>query len=694
MPRYRQRMLTTGKQGANSRAEPRVVSIVTVHGHDDSTVLSVAGSLARSLNGPLAAAIVERAGERDIQIPDVDRLHEATTEGVVARVGGRAAVLGTSAFFSALGIALDSFGDWPERLRRRGEHVLFVAVDGRTAGLFGVMGMEDEMQESVAISDHFPTSTAGLPAAHAPVALDLADDARLDLRIAPVAKSIGRATVRMLAYNGSIPGPTLRVRQGSTLLVNVLNEGDLDATAHWHGLRLDNRYDGTAATQRPIRVGGSFTYRLEFPDPGIYWYHPHIREDYGQELGLYGTIVVVPAERDYWPPVNRELTLTLDDILLEDGKVASFDRSHPTFTAMGRFGNTVLVNGEPELSLHAQKGEVVRFYVVNTANTRVFNVGVRGARMKLVGGDSGRYERETLVESVVLAPSERAVVDVVFEQPGGVTLEHRTPQRTYRLATIDVSDQPAAPYLAGEFDQLRTNSDMTAERARLASHLIAPPDKTLAFVAEMQLGEPQLAPGAAASYVCPMHGDVISTEPGRCPKCGMKLLPAHLAGVASHGDHDHGHAPDGDGHAHRDGAEQARYPAGIEWEDDMVEVNRMTNPRNMRWKLIDRQTGAEGGSIDWRFRVGDRVKIRLVNEMDSDHPMHHPFHIHGAGRFLIVSRDGVVEPNLAWKDTVLVPTGQTVDILLDITHPGVWMAHCHIAEHHESGMMLSFRVDA
>jgi FtsP/CotA-like multicopper oxidase with cupredoxin domain len=125
----------------------------------------------------------------------------------------------------------------------------------------------------------------------------------------------------------------------------------------------------------------------------------------------------------------------------------------------------------------------------------------------------------------------------------------------------------------------------------------------------------------------------------------------------------------------------------------MVEVNRMTNPTNMRWTLIDRQTGAEGDAIEWRFRVGDQVKIRLVNEMDSDHPMHHPFHLHGAGRFLILSRDGATERNLVWKDTVLVRTGETVDILLDVTHPGVWMAHCHIAEHHESGMMLRFHVD-
>jgi FtsP/CotA-like multicopper oxidase with cupredoxin domain len=133
--------------------------------------------------------------------------------------------------------------------------------------------------------------------------------------------------------------------------------------------------------------------------------------------------------------------------------------------------------------------------------------------------------------------------------------------------------------------------------------------------------------------------------------------------------------------------------AGIEWEDDMVEVNRLTTSANTRWKLVDAATGAEGHAIRWRLRVGDRVKIRLVNTMDSDHPMHHPFHVHGAGRFLVLARDGVAEPNLAWKDTVLVRTGETVDILLDVTHAGRWMAHCHIAEHHESGMMLVFDVE-
>jgi FtsP/CotA-like multicopper oxidase with cupredoxin domain len=471
------------------------------------------------------------------------------------------------------------------------------------------------------------------------------------------------------------------------VVIHVENHGDLEATVHWHGLRLRNRYDGTAETQRPIPVGGSFTYRLDFPDPGLYWYHPHIREDYGQEMGLYGNIVVDPADPDYWPPANREVTLTLDDILLEDGRVAPFGRSQSTYTAMGRFGNVLLVNGEPELTLGARQGEVVRFYFTDTANTRVFNVGLPGARMKRVGGDSGHYEHEELVEGVLLAPSERAVVDVLFDEPGGLALEHRTPDRTYPLAAIAVSDEPAEPSLAPEFERFRTNADMVSERERIAPYLEAEPDKTVALVAEMDMGEPDPGSGGTVVYACPMHPEVVSDRADRCPECGMKLVPAPLVGDAAGGEsHEHHHHEHGGGgHVHGS--------SGIEWEDDMVEVNRMTTPANMRWKLIDRSTGAEGGAIDWRFRVGDRVKIRLVNEMDSDHPMHHPFHIHGAGRFLILSRDGVEEPNLVGKDTVLVPTGQTVDILRDVTNPGLWMAHCHIAEHHESGMMFSFIVE-
>ena len=93
-------------------------------------------------------------------------------------------------------------------------------------------------------------------------------------------------------------------------------------------------------------MGGGYSCQVQFPDAGFYWYHPHMREDFAQEMGLYGTIVVEPTDPAYWPAVDRELTLTLDDLLVEDGHIAAFSRSGPNFTAMGRFGNVLLINGE------------------------------------------------------------------------------------------------------------------------------------------------------------------------------------------------------------------------------------------------------------------------------------------------------------------------------------------------------------
>src|SRR5829696_3170883 len=247
-------------------------------------------------------------------------------------------------------------------------------------------------------------------------------------------------------------------------------------------------------------------------------------------------------------------------------RVAPFSRLKTRYSAMGRFGNVFLVSGEPDPRLTWRADEVVRLSLTNTASTRVFNVRLPGARMKLVGGDSGRVEHEEFIDQALLSPSERAVVDVVAEQPGGVlTLQHQTPDRTYRLAGVQVNDEPAAPSQAArKFQQLRTAPELQAARQQLERCLAAPPDKTLAMVARMDDPSAVAETAEPVSYACPMHPEVTSDQPGRCPKCGMKLHPVEPD--SGHMEMHHAHAAPA-GHAVDD---------GIEWDDTMVEVNRPT----------------------------------------------------------------------------------------------------------------------
>ena len=133
------------------------------------------------------------------------------------------------------------------------------------------------------------------------------------------------------------------------------------------------------------------------------------------------------------------------------------------------------------------------------------------------------------------------------------------------------------------------------------------------------------------------------------------------------------------------------YRNPVEWAGTMPEMDWIVTGRTVGWVLRDRMTGKENMDIAWRFRVGDVVKLRLVNDRAAIHAMQHPIHIHGQ-RFLVLSTNGVPNDNLVWKDTMLLPTGFVADVLMDVSNPGKWMLHCHIAEHIETGMRMVFEV--
>ncbi len=507
----------------------------------------------------------------------------------------------------------------------------------------------------------FATNIKGTEEVKNTQVVELKNGDTYNLTASIVKKVIDGSEVKMLAYNGSIPGPIIKVPKGSEVTINFTNNTDVPTTLHSHGVRLDNAFDGVPdVTQKEVGIGQSFSYKIKFPDEGVYWYHPHIREDYAQELGLYGNYIVSSDNPNYWSPVNEEVPLMVDDILMENGKVAPFN-SIADHALMGRFGNVMLVNGGDNYTLNVKQGEVTRFYITNTANTRVFNLTIPGAKMKLVGGDNGKYERETFVDSVILAPSERAVVEVLFDTAGTYTLQHKTPEKTYTMGTINVSSEKVATSYKPQFLTLRTNNDTIASIDPLRQYFDKKDDKSLALTVDMG------SMGMSGSHEM-SNGQMMNNGGGSHMMSNGTMMS--------------------NGGMMMGGNDSEK----IEWEDSMAMMNSMADAKTIKWKIVDQDTKKANGDIDWKFKVGDKVKVKIYNDPTSPHPMQHPIHFHGQ-RFLILSTNGVKNDNLVWKDTTLIQKGDTVEILVDMENPGTWMAHCHIAEHLEAGMMFSFKVE-
>ena len=520
------------------------------------------------------------------------------------------------------------------------------------------MMSEMPMHNSKDSSDKFKRDIVGLEYAKESQVYNLEDGDNIDLSIDIVKKEIQGKEIRMFGYDGQIPGPILKAKQGSSVYVNVTNNLDVETTVHWHGLRLENEFDGVPGYTMDVQEpGDSFEYKLDFVDEGIYWYHPHVREDYQQELGLYGNMLVNPMYDDYYNNVNLEVPLILDDILIVDGDIEPFYKEHGTKTLMGRFGNVMLINGDENYNLEINKGDVIRFYLTSVANTRMFNISIPGAQIKLVGADIGSYEKEEYVDSIIIAPAQRYTIEAYFENTGEHEIKHINPHSEYLMGTVNVLDSNSVNDYSNEFLSLRENEYVKEDISNFKEYFEKDVDVNIELSIDMM--------GMGSSMLNGLDREQ------RVEHCEM--MPNMIECDSYLGD-------DGEEHMMK-----------IEWEDEMQMMNSMSTSESITWILRDSQSKKENMDIDLDFKVGDKVKIRLFNDPNSMHPMQHPIHFHGQ-RFLVLERDNVKNENLVWKDTVLVPVGETVDLLLDVTNPGEWMAHCHIAEHLEAGMMMSFKV--
>lgn len=496
---------------------------------------------------------------------------------------------------------------------------------------------------TIYLGTRFSTSLENLPEAkETPEMVELHDGDTYELTAGYVKKEVGNRSLRMLAYNGSIPGPIFKVEQGTEITINFNNNTDIEQTVHSHGIRIDNQFDGVPdSTQDAVQPGETFVYKVRFDDAGVYWYHPHTREDYAQEMGLYGNYLVEPADTKYWSLVNREIPLVVDDILIENNAIASFYKELTNFALLGRFGNEHLVNGEVDYKLEVKAGEVIRFYITNVANARSYNLTIPNAKIKLVGADLGKFEKEEFVESLLISPAERLVVEAYFPESGTYELVHTDPSGSMTLASFEAKDQVAVSYLS-QFNILRENTAVQAEFSDLKKYRYAAPDKELLLTVALT------GPKIDHSKHVHMLATTTVTNTG---------LP------------------------------------NIQW-DDIGHTDMTNTTQKVTWIVRDTDTGKENMDIDdWDFQKDDLIKIQIENDANAEHVMQHPIHFHGQ-RFIVLDRNGVPNENLAWKDTTLILPGETMNILVEMSNPGEWMAHCHIAEHLHAGMMLGFRVEA
>ncbi len=485
-----------------------------------------------------------------------------------------------------------------------------------------------------------------LPEAKPREAIHLADGDSIALHAYPVRKRIGGREYAMLGYNGQIPGPLLVANQNVTTIVTFVNDAPFASSIHWHGLRHENRFDGVPGmTQDPVAPGESFVYTVHFPDAGLYWYHPHHREEAQQELGLYGNMLILPEDESFLPPVDRHDVIVLDDFQTGPSGAVPFGESEPNFALMGRFGNHMLINGEerPVLTVHA--GEDIRWFVSNVSNARTWNVSIDGHDLRVVASDLGPYLLPVPEESITIAPAERYIADFRSEIPGRYPIVNRIQSldhtRGYFFAEVDT---------LGWLDVLPAYQENPAD------------DWTKPTEAQLELS------GKIAAFT-----DWRNADPGKTIELLLRSegLPPLTEWVLR--------------------ADQS-YFLPVEFSDTMPFMNWSATGNEVDWVIREPETGLENMDIEWSFALDSVEKIRIINRRDSQHAMQHPIHLHGQ-RFLVLSYNGQPVEHPVWKDTVLIPTGMTADVLVEFTNPGEWMIHCHIAEHLETGMKMSFWVE-
>ncbi|MSO93259.1 MAG: multicopper oxidase family protein [Rhodospirillales bacterium] len=288
-----------------------------------------------------------------------------------------------------------------------------------------------------------------------------------------------RPDTNVWCYSGRVPGPEIRVKQGDRLRVVVENGLAEETTVHWHGIRLPNAMDGVPhLTQPPIQPGGRFVYAFDLPDAGTYWYHPHARAFEQVGRGLFGALIV---EEPGPPAFDRDLTWMLGDWRLTPSAEISADFGNfMDMSHAGRLGNTVTVNGRVPEPFRVRSGERIRLRLINATNARIFALGFKGHRPRVIALDGQPVEPHAPdAGRILIGPAARA--DLALDMEGQPGESFAVVETFYTGAPIKLLD---IRYAEGA----RVRESPPADDVRLPANRLPEPDLAAAERHEVLLG--------------------------------------------------------------------------------------------------------------------------------------------------------------------------------------------------------------
>lgn len=509
-------------------------------------------------------------------------------------------------------------------------------------------------------------------------------------------------SVSAITFNGQLPGPTLRFREGEDVTIHVTNKLDEDTSVHWHGLLLPGMMDGVPGLNGypGIKPGETFTYRFKVRQAGTYWYHSHSGAQ--EQAGMYGALILDPRESEV-VKTEREHIIVLSDFSEEDPDeiLRNLKNDHSYYNrgrrTIGDFfrdarrnglgatmrdrlewgemrmdptdmadvsGYTFLVNGQSPTSNWTglfEAGERVRLRFINASAMSYFDVRIPGLKMIVVQAD-GQDVEPVPVDEFRIAVAETYDVVVTPREDKAYTIFAEPIDRSgYARATLAPREGMTADIPPMRPRTTLTMADMGMAHGGHGGHS-AP-------------AEPAQSQGPGG------HGDHEAAPP----------VPAQSQAHGGHSDHD---APAAAREGPPLGWADAATPAGMRAlkYSDLRSLTPQKDLREPTQEIVVRL----GGSMEryvWtlngakaehaspiELKYGERVKITFVNET----MMAHPMHLHGMFVQLINGQPGERLPN---KHIVSVAPGQSYSALLTADEPGEWAFHCHLLYHMAAGMM-------